>query len=283
MISLRTFLALSRAATLPTVWSNCLAGWWLSGGGNAHKLPLLLAGATLFFLGAAFLNDTLDEQYDRQFRRVRPIPSGAITSSAALRWSVLSFFLGEACWFALGKTTAGMGLALALCAALYNAIHRLITFSPVLLGLCRLLLYLVAASAAAQGVGGGSIWCGLALALYVVGAGCLPRPENTRGLADYWPALLLLAPIFLALLMDTGPYRLPGLELCAIFGLWVLYCLRHAYWPVDRNLARAASGLVAGIVLADWLAVVDVPRELSLVFLGLFGAALLLQRLVPAS
>ena len=40
---------------------------------------------------------------------------------------------------------------------------------------------------------------------------------------------------------------------------------------------------MSGIVLVNWLAVVDVPREISLVFLGLFGATLLLQRLVPAA
>jgi hypothetical protein len=283
VISLRTLLALSRAASLPTVWSNCLAGWWLSGGGNTDNLPLLFMGATSLFLSAVFLNDAWDEGYDRQFRRIRPIPSGAVATAVVLRWAVIWLLAGEACLFAVSRTAGVLGVALALCAALYNAIHRLITFSPVLLGLCRLLLYLIAGSAAANGVSGWSIWCGLALALYLLGAGCLPRPENTRGPSDFWPLVLLGTPVLLALLMDPGPYQLPAAELSAILGLWVVYCLRYAYWPADRNFARATSGLVSGIVLVDWLAVVDVPRELSLVFLGLFGATLLLQRLVPAS
>jgi hypothetical protein len=67
----------------------------------------------------------------------------------------------------------------------------------------------------------------------------------------------------------------------AVLLLWVLYCLRRAYRPADRDFARAAPALMAGIVLVDWLAVVDVPRELSLVFLGLFGATLLLEGLAP--
>jgi hypothetical protein len=70
-------------------------------------------------------------------------------------------------------------------------------------------------------------------------------------------------------------------ELSAVLGLWVLYCLRRAFWPIERDFARAAAGLTAGIVLVDWLAVVDVPRGLSLVFLGLFGAALFLEPIAP--
>src|SRR5260221_167869 len=41
---LRTLLILGRVSNLPTVWSNCLAGWWLGGGGNFWKLPLLFFG-----------------------------------------------------------------------------------------------------------------------------------------------------------------------------------------------------------------------------------------------
>ena len=44
---LRALLALSRVSHLPTVWSNCLAGWWLGGGGNFAKLPLLFLGVIL--------------------------------------------------------------------------------------------------------------------------------------------------------------------------------------------------------------------------------------------
>jgi 4-hydroxybenzoate polyprenyltransferase len=281
VIALRTFLALSRAAALPAVWSNCLAGWWLNGAGPWTSLPLLFAGATFLYLGGAFLNDALDARYDRQFRRARPIPSGAVSPAAVLLLALVWLLLGEVCLFALGKAPGSLGLALAFCAVVYNATHRLVTFSPLFLGLCRFLLY-VTAAATAQGLGGWAIWCGLALALYVIGARCLPRPQNILGLLDYWPVSVLAAPVLLALIMDAGPYRLPGLELSAVLGLWTVYCLRRAYWPLDRDFARAASGLMAGIVLVDWLAVADAPRGLSLVFLGLFGATLLLERVAPA-
>ena len=49
------------------------------------------------------------------------------------------------------------------------------------------------------------------------------------------------------------------------------------------NIGRTVSGLLAGIVIVDWLAAVDVPRELAFVFLGLFLAANVFQRVVPAT
>src|SRR6059036_3657743 len=54
--SLRTFLILGRVSNLPTLWSNCLAGWWLGGAGNPEQLPLLVAGASLLYLSGMFLN-----------------------------------------------------------------------------------------------------------------------------------------------------------------------------------------------------------------------------------
>ena len=48
---LRTLLILGRTSNLPTVWSNCLAGWILGGEGNLKNLLLLSIGATLLYLG----------------------------------------------------------------------------------------------------------------------------------------------------------------------------------------------------------------------------------------
>src|SRR3954466_5310656 len=75
--SLRTLLVLGRVSNLPTVWSNCLAGWLLSRGGAPDELFLLCAGTSLLYVGGMFLNDVFDIEFDRQHRSERPIPSGA--------------------------------------------------------------------------------------------------------------------------------------------------------------------------------------------------------------
>jgi hypothetical protein len=41
--------------------------------------------------------------------------------------------------------------------------------------------------------------------------------------------------------------------------------------------------LLAGIVLVDWLAVVDAPRHFGFTFVALFSLAWLLQKVVPAT
>jgi 4-hydroxybenzoate polyprenyltransferase len=283
MSRLRTLLQLGRLSNLPTVWSNCLAGWWLGGGGNFEKLPFLFVGATFLYIGGMYLNDAFDADFDRQHRGTRPIPSGAISVQAVWRWSLAWLAAGSIGLIGLGKVTGMLGVALLLCILAYNALHKLISFAPVLMGICRMLLYVIAASTGVQGVTGWALWCGLALATYVIGLSCLARGESTGGPAPYWPLVLLAAPVPLALIMNTGIYREPGILLSLILVLWTIRSLRPALWSKERNVGAAVANLLAGIVFVDLLAIADASREFALVFFLLFGLALLLQRVVPAT
>jgi 4-hydroxybenzoate polyprenyltransferase len=283
MPRLRTLLVLGRASNLPTVWSNCLAGWWLGGHESARKLPPLLAGVTLLYVGGMYLNDAFDVNFDRQHRKERPIPAGAISLSAVWKLALLLFALGLACLFWAGSITGKLGIILLSCILVYDSVHKLITFSPLLMGACRFFVYAVAASISGRGVTGWAIWCGLALAAYIIGLSFLARRESARGPAEYWPLIFLAAPIALALFMNVGEYRQSAALLSLVFGLWMLRCLRSILWSPDRQIGRAVSGLLAGIVFVDWLAIADAPRSLGLVFLALFGLAIFFQRFVPAT
>ena len=85
---LRALLALSRVSNLPTVWSNCLAGWWLGGHGNFGNCRCCFLGVSALYTGGMFLNDAFDADFDRQRRAERPIPSGAISLPAVWRWGL---------------------------------------------------------------------------------------------------------------------------------------------------------------------------------------------------
>ncbi len=283
MPSLRTLLVLGRTSNLPTVWSNCLAAWWLGGGGDFKKLFLLLAGATLLYLGGMFLNDAFDADFDAQYKRERPIPSGAVSRKAVWENGFGLLAAGLGCLFFLGLTTSILAVALAVCILIYDAVHKLITVSPVLMAGCRFFLYLVAASTGADGVTGWAVWCGLALAAYIVGLSYLARQESRPGVLRYWPCLFLAAPIGLALIMNADRYLQNALWVSAVVALWTIRNLRYTFGGAERNIGRTVSGLLAGIVWVDLLAAVNVPREIAPIFVALFLLALLFQRFVPAT
>lgn len=283
MPSFRTLLILGRTSNLPTVWSNCLAGWWLAGGGNLYKLPVLFVGATLLYLGGMFLNDAFDAEFDAQYRRERPIPSGAITATQVWRIGLFLLGAGLILLFVEGLATGILGILLVLCIVLYDAIHKIFVLSPILMAGCRFFLYVIAASTAKNGVNGWAIWCGIALAAYVLGLSFLARKENTRNEPPTWPCLLLVLPIVLAFFMNVDGYRQNAILLSAVLALWCARSLRFAYRAAERNIGRSVSGLLAGIVLVDLLAAADVPHDLGAVFIGLFLLALLFQRFVPAT
>jgi UbiA prenyltransferase family protein len=283
MLSLRTWLVLGRVSNLPTVWSNCLAAWWLGGGGNLRKLFPLLLGATLLYLGGMFLNDAMDAGFDSQHRRDRPIPSGLVTAKSVWQMGFGMLAAGLVNLFLLGMTTGVLALILVVCILVYDALHKVFTLSPLIMAACRFFLYQVAASAGTEGVTGWSVWCGLALGAYIVGLSFLARKESTGLAVDYWPCLPLALPIFLALLMNAGAFQKNALILSALLALWIIRSLRHAYRAADRNVGLAVSGLLAGIVLVDLLAVADIGHGLAWIFIVLLGLALLFQRFVPAT
>lgn len=280
----RTLLVLGRVSNLPTVWSNCLAGWLLGGGGTVWILVVICLGATCLYIGGMFLNDAFDVEFDREYRRERPIPSEQISLEEVWRWGFAWLGAGMVILVLLGKSTGVFAIILLVCIILYDAIHKLIAFSPILMAACRFFLYILAASAARQGVSGLAVWAAVALAAYIIGLSYLARRESTGGTLNFWPASMLAAPILLALLANAEHFRQPAYLLSAILGLWIARCLHHAFFAYDPNPGRAVAGLLAGIVLVDWLAVAGGQTIWTgFAFAAFFVTALIFQRFVPAT
>jgi 4-hydroxybenzoate polyprenyltransferase len=281
MSLVRTLLLIGRAANLPGVWSNCLVGWWLGGGGRLRGLIFLLLGASALYSGAAALNDVYDLPFDRDHRRTRPIVTGAIDEELAWRFGCLGMMFGVVLLAGAGWFALALGLVIALASIVYNGVHRLVPASPALLGFCRFCLYLMGASTAEFWGMGWPIWCGLALAAYVAGVGCFRRWERATWSVNYWPVLLLLTPIWLAFLFNGPDFRVQMWELSAMVGLLILLALRMTFWSRERNLAQGVARLQAGIILVDWLAAADASKPFSGILVGLFVLTLALQRVVP--
>lgn len=278
----RTLLILGRVSNLPTVWSNCLAGWWLGGGGRKAGLAFVLAAATCLYIGGMFLNDAFDASFDRHHRKLRPIPSAAIDEHEVWRWGGIWLALGIVTLMWTSWTTVILSLLLAACILIYNASHKAISFAPVLMGVCRFWVYLIAATAGGAAVTGQVIWPALALAAYVAGLSCLARKETGAARPPVWPVALLAAPLALNALLNVETHWLSA-SLMAVVAGWTIWSLAQSFWREYARIGVTISRLLAGIALVDLLAASQAERAGLWVFPLLFAAALFLQRFIPAT
>lgn len=279
------WFVLGRVSNLPTVWSNCLAAWMLGGGGAAHRLVVLMLGASAVYLAGMLLNDAFDLAHDREHRRERPIPSGQVKAWWVWGVGVTLLLAGGALLASLGGATLHLGFLLALSVVVYNAVHKFVAFSTLLMALCRFLLFLAAGSATANGVTGEIVWSGLVLGGYVVGLSTIARTEGTGVLERWWPLGGLLLPLALAALSNP-PSVWGRAEVAAPVLVWAVWTVRSLLLlrrPGPEGARGAVSGLLAGIVLVDLVAVLPGALPWGAVFLALFGLALLLQRWAPAT
>ena len=283
MSLIHTLLVLGRFANLPTVWSNCLAAWLLCGGGPWLSFFVVCAGATLLYLGGMFLNDAFDVEFDRLHRPERPIPQGLIQIQTVWRLGFSCLGAGWLMLAFLSPATAALSLSLALAIVLYDAVHKLIRASALVMALCRGLLYLVAASATPAGINGLTVWSGLALAAYVAGVSLLAARETAPGRPALWPGLLMIPPLALAVLINPGHLRWSALVLGLAFSGWTCRNLWLAGLALRNHTGQAVGGMLAGIVLVDWLAVADRGSDFGLTFILLFLTALILQQIAPAT
>ncbi len=274
---------LGRVSNLPTVWSDCLAAWWLGGCGSWLALAGVSLSVSFLYEGGMFLNDAFDAEFDRRHRRIRPIPSGAVSEREVWQWGLTWLAVGMATAACLGKPALLWAALLCGFILLYNAVHKWAPLAPVLMGTCRLCVYLVAATAAQRGVNGEVIWKGLALAAYVAGMSFLARKESSRARINLWPALLLATPLVFAGLIDDGPGWKAAVVYALFLAAWTSWALSRSLGPAEPNLPYTVSCLLAGIVLVDGLAVANASEPRAALFALGFALALWLQRSIPAT
>jgi len=135
------------------VWSNVVAGWTAAHGGldgqAAAWLIAIAAAISLMYTGGMFLNDAFDAGFDRAHRPDRPVPSGNVTPGEAFAVGGFLLLIGTASLEAAGIRSLLWGLGLAAAILFYDYRHKGFGFGPVLMGLCRGLVYCVAGSAVA--------------------------------------------------------------------------------------------------------------------------------------
>lgn len=276
-------LRLGRVSNLPTVWSNVLAGAALSGhAGGGGELALLLLALSLIYVAGMYLNDAFDRRIDARERPERPIPAGLVSARLVFLAGYALLAAGVAVLAALGAAAFLAGLCLAATVLVYDLWHKHNPFSPLLMGLCRMQVYLISGLALSAGaLSGPLLLAALALLGYLIALTYVAKQEGRARLGRLAPLLGLAAPPLFLLSQPFQPWMLPFLLLSLA---WTAHCLRLAWPGPDRDTPRAVGGLIAGIALVDalFIAAAGLPQWAALAALAAW-LTLSWQRRVPGT
>jgi len=277
--NVKIVLQLSRVATLPTIVSSSLAGAALAGGNPLNpNILILMFSMSLAYIGGMFLNDAFDRKTDKERHPKRPVSAGNIKAAEVfaagftlLAASVMFAGLGAISWGHNAAIVMLLTIALTISIVLYDIWHKDNPLSPVIMGMCRLLLLLIVGFGATDKpsivlyFGAAVVFC------YVVGLTCVARQENLTEVKNLWPLLLLFAPVAYGVIRLVGDFQVfPMLLLLTACTLYALYLIKRKQ-PDDAQQATAI--MIAGIALADALLI---STSSSLLIAAIAVAAFLL-------
>jgi hypothetical protein len=257
-LSLGVWLRLGRVSNLPTVWSNVLASVALSGVLGAGSLDVFLSCLifSTYYVGGMYLNDAFDHRIDKQHRPTRPIPSGQVSLALVYALGFGALALASLLLVLLARHAGGSmlraaasGALLAGLIVLYDAYHKQNPLSPVLMGSCRVMIYIAGAYAFRASLAPGVTWGAAMLLCYLVGLTYAAKQEALNRLTRVWPLAFLVAPVIYGLLlMSRQPLVWPFLS---GFVLWVWHALGFLRSGPGRSVPQAVVRLIAGIALLD--------------------------------
>jgi 4-hydroxybenzoate polyprenyltransferase len=250
-VSLKTLLRLGRVSNLPTVWTNVLAGTALADGDPwAARTGVAIAAMTLFYLGGMYLNDAFDREIDARERPSRPIPAGEISAAAVFSagFGMLAGGVGLMSLFGFVSGLTGLGLAVAI--VFYDLHHKGSPFSPVVMGLCRALVYVGAALIASGAVPSAVLVGAVALLAHVVGLTYAAKQESLDRIDRLWPLAVLAVPLIASVsALAAGILGIAAwLALATADALAIILLARRARVGA---VPYAVGALIAAISLVD--------------------------------
>ena len=282
--SLTALARLGRVSNLPTVWTNVLAATVLAGGDwRSLRTLLALVAMSVFYVGGMYLNDYFDRAIDARERPGRPIPAGELSANTVAAIGFALLIGGIVAMAPLGGTALLAGFALALAVVGYDVWHKDNPAGPVVMGLCRALVYAGAAAAATGSVRPIVVVTALAMLAYVAGITYAAQQESYDRVERLWPLAALAAPAIVALAaLWNGALTIVAVLLLAGWTAAAVHLLVRR--PVAGAVSRAVSWLIAGISLVDaaYLAGTGAIVPVALAIIG-FAATLAAQKYVAGT
>jgi 4-hydroxybenzoate polyprenyltransferase len=165
---------------------------------------------------------------------------------------------------------------------LYDVWHKANPLSPLIMGLCRLLVYVTAALAVA-GFVPANVAVAAAVALsYLIGLTYAAKQETLGRITNAWPlGFLAVAVVYAGWAATTG---LAGFLAAAAFVAWLAYAMQFLLKPGRVNVPRAVVSLIAGLCLLDAVFIAAAGHGwLALLAAAAFLLTLALQRHVPGT
>jgi 4-hydroxybenzoate polyprenyltransferase len=175
-------LRLGRVSNVPTVFTNVAAGLALAGA--APLSPLLAAlglAVSLFYVGGMYLNDAFDARWDAINRPERPIPAGQVKAATvyAAGFAMLAAGFGLVAVVADTRPPLWAALTLVGLIVLYDLSHKGNPAAPLVMALCRVAVYALAALSVAPWPPDRRVYFGAAaLFVYLVFLSTLARKET---------------------------------------------------------------------------------------------------------
>jgi 4-hydroxybenzoate polyprenyltransferase len=184
--------------------------------------------------------------------------------------------------FGLAATIWGVLLAGTI--VLYDVWHKGNVLSPLVMGICRALVYIGTGAALAGSTSTAMMISAVALASHVAGITYAAKQENLDKIGNLWPLALLAVPLLAALPAITGGWMV----ITAIFLLLAADAVAIrllATRPVPGSVPLAVSGLIAAICLVDALAIALNGGGVSLIAICTLGYPLtrIFQKSIPGT
>ena len=283
-----TAFKLGRISNLPTVWSNVLAGATLAGVGiDLATVFILLVAMSLVYTAGMFFNDLFDRDYDCENRSDRPIPAGETTASSVRLWAaammgVALLLLGVNTSLSAIESWYPVFSGLVLCALvlLYDWRHKANPFGPLIMGLCRGMVYITAALSLFPEFSLQLIIAAACLTAWVLGLTMVAKKKNV------FAGFIVVVASANVIIFSAAGATLGLAELIILSALSIVLVYGFVFQCRDGKYWNPVTLLIASISLLDALVIVSVTGAfggLAMAAAGLFVVTLLFQRFIEGS